>query len=450
MDLFGTAGIRGPVSERVTPDLALRVGRAAGDDGAEFVVGRDGRTTGMGLAAAVEAGLESAGADVIRVGQIPTPTLAYASRGRRGVILTASHNPPADNGLKLFVDGQQYPAGAESRIESRIEDDPAPAPWDEWGTTTRRDPLPDYRKAVVEYAETLGAPLDGLGVAVDCGNGVAGVATPPVLRMLGAHVRALDANVDGHFPARESKPTPENIRGLRQFVAGSEAVEIGFAHDGDGDRIVVVDDDGDVIHEDTVTAILADHFVRESSAGDPVVITTPNTSTRIDERVQAAGGRVERVALGSLHEGLADIPDTPETEVVLASEPWKYIFPDLGPWMDAIASAGVFARLVAESGLDALRAPVTERPFRKVNVDCPDADKPAVMDRLAAELPAQFASATASTDYGVRLEFPDDSWALVRPSGTEPYIRLYAESDEVETLIDDVRAGIEDAVEAAT
>src|SRR6056297_4328738 len=123
MDLFGTAGIRGSAVEKVTPELALAVGRAAGRDGDEFVVARDGRETGPALAAAMEAGLESAGVDVRRAGMLPTPALAYASQGRRGVMLTASHNPPADNGIKLFVDGQEYDRTAERAVETGVEDE---------------------------------------------------------------------------------------------------------------------------------------------------------------------------------------------------------------------------------------------------------------------------------------------------------------------------------------
>jgi len=120
MSLFGTAGIRGPV-EDVSPSLALAVGQAAGDPGETFVVGRDGRETGPALAAAMEAGLESAGADVRRLGQVPTPTLAFASRGRRGVMLTASHNPPTDNGIKLFADGVEYDGDAGGNRRPRRE-----------------------------------------------------------------------------------------------------------------------------------------------------------------------------------------------------------------------------------------------------------------------------------------------------------------------------------------
>ncbi|MFC6974142.1 phosphomannomutase [Halomicroarcula sp. GCM10025709] len=449
MELFGTAGIRGDVVERVTPELALQVGRAAGQDGAEFVLGYDGRVTSPALADALASGLASAGTKVIRVGRVPTPALAWASRGRRGVMVTASHNPPHDNGIKLFVDGQEYDSAAESRISDRVEDGLAPAEWGRWGDTDRVDVLADYRRAVAGYAGDHGAAPDGLTVAVDSGNGMSGVATPQVLRELGVSVRAVEANVDGYFPARESKPTAETLSKFRAFVADT-AVDVGIGHDGDSDRIVVVDGGGEVVHEDTVLAILGEHYTRVSTAGDPVVVTTPNASGRVDERVGAAGGRVERVRLGALHEGIARVRADAgaETAVVFAGEPWKHIHPAFGGWIDGVASAAVLTRLFADESLADRRAVVPERPYRKVSVECPDDAKAGAMATLAESLPAAYPDAGVSTEYGVRLSFEDGSWTLVRPSGTEPYVRVYAESDDVDTLVAGVVETVEDAVAA--
>jgi phosphomannomutase len=259
---------------------------------------------------------------------------------------------------------------------------------------------------------------------------VAGRATPQVLRALGAEVRAIDANVDGHFPARESKPTPESLGTLRRFLADGGA-DVGLAHDGDGDRIVLVGADGEIVHEDTVVAVLAATHVRRTAASDPVVVTTPNASARIDERVRVAGGRVERVRLGALQEGIA----ASDGDVVFAAEPWKHVHPEHGPWIDGVASAAVLTVLIADRGLAALRAPVTERPYSKESVPCPDDAKVAAMELLEEVLPERFPGAAVDTDYGVRLDW-DGAWTLVRPSGTEPYVRVYAESDDVDALID--------------
>ena len=482
MDLFGTAGIRGSAETRVTPELALAVGRAVAaevreaaerDGPAEVVVARDGRVTGPAIAAAMESGLASGGVRVLRAGRLPTPALAHASRGRYGVMLTASHNPPTDNGIKLFRDGSEFDREAERAVEERVAAEESPAAWDEWTEAERVDTLGGYLDAVRAYAAGFGDDLEGLRVAVDCGNGMSAPATPAVLRELGAEVVTLNGNVDGHFPGRGSKPTPETLRDLRAFVAdANEGVErpgrpgagdesggdaegfaFGIGHDGDSDRIVIVDADGEVVHEDTVLALLAERYTRESDAADPVVVTTPNASGRIDERVREAGGRVERVRLGALHEGIAavraDAAAGDDTRVVFAAEPWKHIHVGFGEWIDGVASAAVIARLVAESGLDALREPIAERPYRKVSVDCPDGAKADAMDRLETALPDAFPDAAVDTDHGVRLEFPDASWTLVRPSGTEPYVRVYAESDEVDELVADVEAVVEDAVAAA-
>ncbi|MFC4356426.1 phosphomannomutase [Halobium salinum] len=488
MNLFGTAGIRGSAEERVTPELALSVGRAVGaeavaasaaDETPEVVVGRDGRVTGPSLVAAVESGVTSAGADVVRVGVLPTPALAFASRGRHGVMLTASHNPPTDNGIKVFDDAEEIPRGKEEAVEERVGGDNRPAPWDHWGEAGEESPLRAYRRAVADYVretgsasvdpgvgagldgegdgdETPATPLDGLRVAADCGNGMGSVATPQVLRALGAEVVTLNANVDGHFPGRESKPTPESLHDLREFLADAEdsgePFDFGLGHDGDADRIVVVAPDGEVVHEDTVVAILAEHYVRsvEAEAGvdDPVVVTTPNASGRIDERVEAAGGRVERVRLGALHEGIASAR-ADGGDVVFAAEPWKHVHTRFGGWIDGVASAAVLADLVASKGLAALRAPVTERPYEKMSIACADDAKAATMAGLETALPEAFPDAESSTEHGVRLSFPDGSWVLVRPSGTEPYVRIYAESDEVERLVAEAREVVESAVAAA-
>jgi phosphomannomutase len=467
MSLFGTAGIRGPVRETVTPELALAVGRAAGRDGEEFVVARDGRETGTALVDALVAGIASAGADVRRAGQLPTPGLAFASRGRRGVMVTASHNPPADNGIKLFVDGIEYDREAERRVEERVAAEAGPAEWDAWGDSESVDVLSAYRDHVADYARSaIGGgvpddrgdteadrpvPLGGVRVAVDCGNGMGAVATPQVLTELGASVEALNANVDGHFPARESKPTPETLEDVRRYVADAGDFEMGIAHDGDADRVVVLDAAGEVVHEDTVLAILAEHFVRTSEAGDPVVVTTPNASARIDDRVEAAGGRVERVRLGALHEGIASARAAggPDTEVAFAGEPWKHVHPRSGGWIDGVASAATVAGLAARAGgLEPLREPVAERPYRKVSVECPDDRKTTAMERLERTLPERF-DGDVDTEYGVRIDMADGSWVLVRPSGTEPYVRVYAESDAVDELVGRAVDAVEAAIERA-
>lgn len=362
--------------------------------------------------------------------------------------MTASHNPPSDNGIKLFADGTEFDASAEEDVERRFGESTRPAPWDAWERSTRLDVLDEYRSAVAGYAEQFGSSLERLPMALDCGNGVAALAAPQVLEALGGEVRVLNGNVDGHFPGRDSKPTRESLRPFSAFVADSP-YELGLAHDGDADRIVVLDGDGTVVHEDTVLAVLAERYVRDSEAADPVVVTTPNASGRIDERVSAAGGRTVRVALGSLADGIASVRDGGGT-VAFAAEPWKHVHTRFGGWIDGVASAAVIARLVAEAGdVESLTAGVTERPYRKEAVSCPETRKARAMDRIADELPRKLPDATVDREHGVRLDLPEGAWLLVRPSGTEPLIRLYAESDDVESLVQTGRSVVESAVSSA-
>lgn len=444
MKLFGTAGIRGDVTDIVTPELALTIGRAVGLEAVNrgvdgVVLGRDGRVTGRTIAAAVVAGLGSAGVVVNRTGMIPTPGLAFSSRGRIGVMLTASHNPPSDNGIKLFADGVEFDRSAEHRIESLVEKEPDSVEWTQWKGERKITPLDDYRSEVISFAREQALSLSGLRVAVDCGNGMAALSAPTVLESLGATVSALNSNIDGWFPARESKPTAQSLVDLRSFVADGPA-DVGFGFDGDADRIVVVDSAGEVVHEDTVVAVLAEHYVRGSDSTNPLVVTTPNASARIDERVQALGGEIKRVALGSIAEGIADARSGGEN-VAFAAEPWKHIHRPLGDWIDAVASAVVFGGLVAEQGgIKPLTSNISEWPYRKNQVPCPDATKSTVMDRLETVLPNQFPDAETSFKYGIRLDFPNTAWILVRPSGTEPYIRVYTEGDMADTLLDDTIA----------
>ncbi len=164
----------------------------------------------------------------------------------------------------------------------------------------------------------------------------------------------------------------------------------------------------------------------------------------------AAGGRVERAALGAVHEGVEAARDAGGT-VVFAGEPWKHVHPGLGGWIDGVASAAVLARLVAGAGgLGPLREPVTERPYRKVSVDCPDERKAAAMAAIERALADRLPDAAVDTDDGIRLDRPDGSWVLVRPSGTEPAIRVYAEGEAVDALVQQavevVEAGVAEAV----
>ncbi|MFW5929565.1 MAG: phosphomannomutase, partial [Halobacteriota archaeon] len=320
--MFGTSGVRGGLDE-LPPERYVDLGRAVGDVYPEVVVGRDARLTGEAVSNALHAGLTSAGCRVVDVGRAPTHLVAYAARERKvaGVVVTASHNPPEYNGVKLFeADGAEASEEREQEVVDAL--DGAAVEWRDWASRERAGVLDGYVDDALDY---LGSWTTGdldVEVAVDVGNGVAGRTTVPLLRALGADVVPVNAQEDGRFPSRPSEPRSEVVGDYVEFVKES-GVDIGFAHDGDGDRLVVVDDGG-VVSEDGVVAVLARETL-ESSSSD-VVVTTPNTSRVVDRYVENAGGVVERVPLG----GLA--PAVREQAPAFAAEPWKPVFPDWGPW----------------------------------------------------------------------------------------------------------------------
>ena len=432
---FGTAGIRGSVTDTVTPSVAVSVGEALGSQEETVVIGRDGRTSGQSILQAVSAGVMSAGGTVEDLGIVPTSTVAFASQHRAGIMVTASHNPPRDNGLKLFVDGEELSSAGEKHIETRIENGQSPAEWQHWGEFSRQNILADYRKELHSYLRELtGKVSASLSIAVDCGNGTGGLVTPQLLTDLGADVHTLNGRVDGHFPARPSKPHKKTLADVAAYVRASP-VDCGFAHDGDADRIVVLDQDGTIVHEDTVLAILAHYYVSQSDVEDPVVVTTINASDRIDDRVIEAGGRVERTRLGGLHDGISDIlASDPSASVVFAAEPWKHMHPGFGGWIDGIVSAGLLTLIIDQSGgIEKLRKSISERPYRKTSIDCATAVRESVMRHLADELERTFPEATIDQTGGIRLTW-QTGWALLRPSGTEPKIRVYIEHDNAAML----------------
>jgi len=420
--MFGTAGVRGSIEE-VSPSLVLRIGRAVGEMANSVVVGRDGRHTGGALVSAFVAGAESVGCETTFLGVVPTHVVAWKAREEDayGVAITASHNPPGDNGVKLFRDdGCEFDAENEREVEHLI-DETETAHWKGWTEAgeTEDDAVDCYLDAVTEY---VGDDSLDLRVAVDCANGVGACTTVPALKNIGCDVVAVNAQTDPTFPGRGSKPTPETLAEFVEFVRRG-GFDIAFAHDGDADRLVVVEGEG-VVSEDGILAVLARQHLRGTKADTVTVLTTPNVSPRFDEAVREAGGDIERVALGTISE------EARGRDVAFAAEPWKHVFPDFGGWVDGTVAAVEVARAYADDPtvFDGLR----DVDVRKESVACDDGDKEAVMADVEEKLRRRYkgSDATFYTADGMRVDIGDGSWFLVRASGTEPLVRIYAEGDD--------------------
>ncbi|NJE54556.1 phosphoglucosamine mutase [Thermococcus sp. 21S9] len=422
MRLFGTAGIRGRLWEKVTPELALKVGMAVGTyRSGKAVVARDGRTSSIMLKNALISGLLASGMEVLDADLIPTPALAWATRehGDAGVMITASHNPPTDNGIKVFNgDGTEFYVEQERELEEIIfSGNFKKAEWNEIKTVKPLDVIDDYIGAVLDFVnhET------GLKVLYDGANGSGSVLAPYLLREMGARVISVNAHVDGHFPGRKPEPRYENIAYLGELVR-ELGVDLAIAQDGDADRIAVFDEKGNYVDEDTVIALFARHYVEENGGG--TVVTSINTGSRIDEVVEKAGGKVVRVPLGQPHDGIK------KYGAIFAGEPWKLVHPRFGNWIDSFVTMALLIKMIDEAG--SLSKLVSEIPvyyLRKENVPCPDELKGKVIEKAREGLEKALGEEIKEilTISGYRFQLRDGSWVLVRPSGTEPKIRVVVE-----------------------
>ncbi len=422
---FGTSGIRGVVGEFLTPDLTVRAGLALGAylGGGTVAVGRDTRVHGEALASLLSGALVSQGCDVIDVGVVCTPTLGcyVAEEGLdAGAMITASHNPPEYNGIKFWnPDGMAFTPEQEEDIEELMDDPPEGPGWDGFGSL-QEDPAA-VRVHVERILNVVDADAESLKVVIDCANGPSALVTPEVLREMGCDVVTLNSQLDGRFPGRNPEPKPENITDLMRTVKAVGA-DLGIAHDGDADRVVFVTEEGEFAGYDETLALVAARVVEEVGGGK--VATNVDASMAVDRVVEEAGGEVVRTKVGDVY-----VAEAVKREgCVFGGEPnGTWIHPDVHMCPDGPLSAARMVALVAEEGpLSDLVESVPSFPILRENVECPDDMKEEVMRCVTRRV--EEAGYDYDTVDGVRVEF-DDGWVLVRPSGTEPLIRVTVEAE---------------------
>jgi phosphoglucosamine mutase len=442
--MFGTSGIRGRIGDEVTCDLALAVGRALASDGYEtVVVGRDARESGRMLADAAASGLRECGADVIRIGEAATPTVARSVGwldADAGLMVTASHNPAPDNGIKLWnPSGQAFGEDQREAISARVrEDDFELAAWDELGEQDRRGDATEHHVTPTErHADALVEAVGSgeLEVVVDAGNGMGGV-TAEALRRLGHEVQTLNDRPDGTFPARPSEPTAENCRALAEFVAATDA-DLGIAHDGDADRMRAVTESGEFVSGDLLLAL----FAREAAGPGDEVAVPVDTSLTVADLLESQGVSVSRTRVGDVY--VAERATDPG--VAFGGEPsGAWIWPDETLCPDGPLAACRLAELVSRQGsLDRLVGEVETYPLRRGNVEV--AEKAEVMARVREEVLGAYDD--VETLDGVRVG-TDEGWFLVRASGTQPLVRVTAEARSEERA-DELFAEASRVVESA-
>ncbi len=430
--LFGTNGIREIVGEKLTAPFVVRVGRAIGGvlpPRSRVVVGWDGRTSSPALARLMSGTLSLAGHTVLEVGLLPTPAIQYnvpRLSAALGVILTASHNPPEFNGVKcIAADGLEVTRDVELAIEQAVAGD--------LGTTVRYadvgEIIPDTL-ARDRYLDGLLARVDRdrvagrkLTVVLDCGNGASVVTSPILLHRLGCRTVSLNGHLDGTFPGRPSEPTERNVSELCRLVP-SVGADLGVAHDGDADRAAFVDSHGTYVPGEQILTLLARDAVERRGGG--VVVTPVTGSQALEDAVRPLGGSVVYTRVGSP----AVTREMQRTGAVFGGEEnGGLILPSFQLARDGAMTLLGVLDLMARTGrsLGELVEGVPRYAMVKESVPCPGELHAPVLERLVATLGSR-AERLVTID-GLKV-YRDGGWVLLRPSGTEPIFRVFAEAAE--------------------
>jgi phosphoglucosamine mutase len=414
MQLFGSSGIRRVIDGSLF-ELVLKVAAAVGKRYNRVVVGCDTRTSSDALRHLAMAGLMASGARVFDAGLLPTPSLALAARRfDAALMITASHNPPEYNGVKLLnPDGSAFGSKQQLEIQELVSDSSIDmVSWEKIHDSEV------YSGAIEQHIHHIQRQFPGkfkVKVVLDCVCGAASVITPYLLQKVGCEVIALNSNASGFFP-HAVEPLPENLSDLINAVRDSGA-DLGIAHDGDADRMMAVDDNGHFIDGDKLLHILA------SRLGVKKVVTTVDASSAIDD----AGFEVVRTMVGDSH-----VSEELKNGGDFGGEPsGAWIFPGSSLCPDGICAATCLVDIASRNKLSQVVASIPSYPNIRSSIMGDNID----IKQLEAELVSAFKPKTIGYLDGLKLSLAD-GWILVRPSGTEPKIRLTVEGRDQKRVWD--------------
>ncbi len=411
--MFGTSGIRGLYGTDVTEQLALRIGNVFAEK--TLVIGRDLRKSGISLAKAVAAGAISAGSDVIDAGIVPTPTLAFAAK-TRGIMVTASHNPPEYNGLKLIEKGKEIGKDLEKTIQERFG---RPLKTGTPGHFSRKEIVDEHKQLILSMVDVSAIQKKRPKVIVDC-NGSAAVLTPYMLSDIGCRVTSVNASLECFN--RPSEPNENNLSYLAGLVRDAKA-DFAVGHDGDGDRCVIVDDTGAVLPFDVQLAIMIEHELSQSN--NKRIVSTVEASLAVREVVEKTG-EIEITPVGSTYVG--DMLE--KKNALFGGEPCgEYIYQKGVHVPDAPLAVAKFAEIFCNKGKFSDLKKEYKQNFM-AREKFPAKDKMKAVEAVKKSLDIE---GKIRDDDGIRVD-EEDGWFLVRASGTEPVVRLTMEYKTKEKL----------------
>jgi phosphoglucosamine mutase len=440
---FGTDGIRGQANSfPMTAEMALKLGAAAGSyfgrDGANghrVVIGKDTRLSCYMLENALTAGLCSTGMNVLLLGPVPTPAVGYLTRSMRadlGIMISASHNPATDNGIKFFgPDGFKLSDEAEMAIEAILEDEIALAQPMQIGRARRID---DGLGRYVEYAKTTlprGTRLTGLRVVVDCANGAGYKAAPEVLWELGAEVIPVGVSPNGTNINQDVGSTRPQLAAETVVAHGAD---VGICLDGDADRVVILDEHGQVADGDQIMALLAARWAAEERLNDGTLVATVMSNLGLERFLGARGLRLERTAVGDRYV----VERMREKGLNLGGEQSGHIvMTDFATTGDGLIAGLQVLLAMTETGQ---RASILSKQFERVPQKLQNVRfSPGQLPMDAGSVQAAIRAAEARLSGQGRL--------LIRKSGTEPLVRVMAECED-EALLDEIVGGLVAEIEA--
>ena len=439
--LFGTFGVRRVANNVLTPEFASMLAASYGSIfQGKIAIGGDTRTSTPMIKHAIISGLLSSGCDVVDLGILPTPTVQYAVRKYYdgGIIITASHNPPKDNGIKFVdEDGIGIKEEEELAIEKLFfEESPKRARWEAIGKFYNNDKIiEEYIDEVLKRVDTKSIQDRKLKVVLDCGSGAGCYTAPYILQKLGCDVISLNCQVDGFFPGRNPEPIEANLQNLIATVKDLNA-DIGIAHDGDADRTICIDENGNYVLGDKTFTLVEKQMLKENKGG--LIVTTVATSSAIYDIAKEFNGEVIATAVGDL---LVARKLKEENGLFGGEENGGLIFPDFVYGRDAGLTVAKILEIISHEKKP-LSVLVDELPVyysEKMKCECADEIKQDVMNGVAKEV-ATLGYETDTTD-GVKI-FKDGAWAIIRPSGTEPIFRCMSEADSQEKATEMAKWGM--------
>ncbi len=441
---FGTDGVRGQANTHpMTAEMALKLGAAAGRyfrqdglNGHRVVIGKDTRRSCYMIENALTAGLCSTGMNVLLLGPVPTPAVGLLTRSMRadlGIMISASHNPATDNGIKFFgPDGFKLSDEAELEIESILEGEIDLVPPLEIGRAKRIDSgLGRY----IEYAKTTlprGASLKGLKVVIDCANGAAYKAAPEVLWELGAEVIPVGVSPDGY---NINKNVGSTMPGAAAETVVAHGADVGICLDGDADRVLILDEHGHAADGDQIMALLARRFAEAERLNDGTLVATVMSNLGLERFLQGHGLNLERTGVGDRYV----VEKMRERGLNLGGEQSGHIvMTDYATTGDGLIAGLQFLMALADIGqpASALTRQFEPVPQKLHNVRFGPGQTPMEADRVKAAIIA------------AELRLKGCGRLLIRKSGTEPLVRVMAECED-EAMLDDIVAGLVGEIEAA-